>query len=480
MKKLVIVLVGMFVFLCLCHAYAEENIDVNILVKELQREGLIAQKGEVNKADIFTAVNLSLFPNCFDNNQNALYIKTYLPPAPGEKQLPPMYGIIEKDRIRLTDVRFRMRPDEAIILFGKTPKKCKYFSFTPYIFERYFEKDLKFQEVFNSLNDPLNNMTIKTDGGDGNPFDAFTVIVFTPDKGTEVKVRKSLIKAGSPENVINVSVIPLSLLRMGINFESDTLMCLFRIYGPEDEKALEEYVDYVPMQIYRVTPDKPVELDPFPMPKLRVRGTGKTEMELLPKMEKLRKVILEKYEKQGWKASEYAADQWLEEGLQALQAYKNMFGENRDTAYMSTNTFTMYDNEFIVIYGVDHTQTGKAVYCSAAVYGEDYYNGVAGSNSMEWGGSSNEYLNDDPDANKFFVLTSSRTKNLPDDGPKFVVPTHIRTEGVHKYKPIFVGFRNYLEKKTKSGPIPEEMISPCVIKFSKPAYPPVTNKTQQK
>lgn len=476
MKKIVIALVGIFVFICLCHVHAGEKSKVDILVNELQRVGLIAQKGEVNRAKIFNAVNLNFFPNCFANNQNALYMKTYLPPAPDAKKLPPIFGIIEKKGHRLTDPRFRMHPEEAIILFGKTPKKCKYFSFTPYIYERYFEKDLKFQEVFNSLNDPINNTIIKTDGRDGNPFDASTVIIFTPDKGTEAKVRKSLIKAGFPEKIINVSVIPSSVLRMGTNFQSDILMCVFRVYGPDDEKALEEYVNNVPMQIFRVTPDKPVELDPFPMPKLRVRGTGETEMELLSKMEKIRKAILDKYEKQGWESREYTTDQWLEEGLQALQANKNMFGENRDTIYMSSETFTMYDNEFIVIYGVDHTQTGKAVYCSAAIYGEEYYNGVAGSNSMNWGGSSKEYLKDDLDAEKFFVLTSSRSSNLPDGRPTFIVPTDIRTQGVHKYKSIFVGFRNYLEKKTKSGPIPEEMISPRVIKFSKPAYPSVTNK----
>jgi len=140
---------------------------------------------------------------------------------------------------------------------------------------------------------------------------------------------------------------------------------------------------------------------------------------------------------------------------------------------MSTESFTMYDNEFIVIFVVDHTKTGKAAYCSAAVYEEEYYNDVAGSSSMKWGESAKEYLKSDLDADKFFVLTSSRTSGLPEVGPTFIVPAKIATEGVHKYKPIFVGFRNYLEQATKSGPIPEEMISPRVIKFSKPIYPPV-------
>ena len=475
MKNIIILLVGILIFTGISYASMQENYDLNFLVQELQKAGFTVQEGEANKVQIFMAVNLNLFPNCFDNNQDALYIKFYFPPAPGTQTLPPLFGLIEKDGFRMTDPRFRMRPDEAFLLLGKTPKECKYFSFTPYIYERYFEKDLKFQEVFNSLNDPINNLTIKTDGKNGNPFDVFTVIISTPDQGTEEKIRQSLIQAGFPEGIINLSVIPSSLLKLGTDFECDILMCVFRIYGSEDEKALEEYVNKVPMQVYRVTPNNPAKLDPFSLPKLRVRGTGETEMDLIPKMELLREAILEKYEKQGWKATEYSTDQWLEEGLQALQANKNMFGENRDTAYMCTESFTMYDNEFIVIYGVDHTQTGKASYCSAAAYGEDYYNGVAGSNSLKWSGSAKEYLKEDVDVDKFFVLTSARTNILPNVIFTFMIPTKIATEGVHKYKPIFIGFRNYLEQATKSGPIPEELISPRVIKFSKPDYPPVMN-----
>lgn len=476
MKKVGMVVIAIMIFAPLCYAATGVKGDVEILLHKLEMAGFTAQKGEANKANIFDSVNLNFFPNCFANNQNAQYMKFYLPPAPGAKKLPPLFGIIEKDGHRMTDPRFRMRPDEAIILFGKTPRKCKYFSVTPYIYERYFKKDLKFQEVFNSLTDPVNNMTIKTGGQKGNPFDAFTVLVFTPDKGTEGKVRKSLIEAGFSGRIINLSVIPSSFLRMGTDFEDDILLLLFRVYGSDDEKALAEYVQDVPMQIYRVTPNNASKTDPLPMPNLRVRGTGETEMDLMPAMEELRKAVREKYEKQGWKATEYTTDQWLEEGLQATQAEKNMLGENRDTAYMRTEAFTMYDNEFIVIFGVDHTRTGKAAYCSAAIYGSDYYNGVAGSSSMKWGESAGGYLNDSSVADKFFVLTSSRAHNLPDGGPSFTVPTKVITQGVQKYRPIFVGFRNYLEVATKSGPIPEEMISPRVIKFSKPIYPPAVKQ----
>lgn len=57
--------------------------------------------------------------------------------------------------------------------------------------------------------------------------------------------------------------------------------------------------------------------------------------------------------------------------------------------------------------------------------------------------------------------------------PTIHVPTAIDTRGIQRFKPMFVVFRNYLETETMSGPIPQEMISPIVIKFSKPAWPTV-------
>jgi len=462
------------------------------LVGILKEHGFTAQIGSVNKADIFTFVDLNGFPNCFDNNATALYMKLNVPPPPNrETPYPPILTEVklpgdknhlpadqESDYLKIKDPRFRLAADEAIIMFGTTPGKSKYYSFCPYIYERYYEGDLKFKEVFNSLNDPINNMTIKIiepEVGGGteqqDPFDKSVVVVFVSDCNTKNAVLQCLAEYGWPEECVNISVISSEILRMGIDFEDDILMILFRIYGADTSFNIDNYVENVPMSVIRVTPVEPADTEPLPMPQLRVRGTGETEMDLMPTMEFLREAILNRYEAEGWKATEYTTDQWLEEGIQALQANRNMYGECRDTAYMSTGSFTMYDNEFIVMYGVDHTNTGKAAYYSAAVYGEDYQNGVTGSNSLEWMGSADEYLNELGDS--FFVLTASRTKGIPASGPDCVVPTAILTRGVQKFKPIFVGFRNYLETITKSGPLPEEMISPRVIKFSKPAYPSV-------
>jgi hypothetical protein len=473
MKKIIFFIISVVVLnlLFFGSSYAEEKYDVNRLIEELQQADFTVQEGVAEQLDLFLMVNLNVFPTCLGNNQNNLYMRVSVPPPVNEEKLPPLYPKMEWEGMQVNDPRFRLDPDEAILLIGKTPKECKYFGFNPYLYARYDEDTLKFQELLNSINDTINNMIIKTDGEDGNPFDAYTVIVFTADQTTEEKVRQSLINAGFPEDIYNLSVIPSSVIRLGTDFENDILMCGVRVYGPSDKEVLEKHVKNVPMQVFRVTPNNPGKPNPFPMPQLRVRGSGKTEMDLLPKMEELQAAIIEKYEREGWKATEYRTDVWVDAGLRGIQAKKDMLGDNRDAAYLKTESFTIYDNEFIVIFGVDNTRTGKSVYYSATIYGEQYINGVTGSNSMQWGGSVRDYLPEDPDMKKFFVLTSSRSNGLPEGGPDFVIPSKITVEGIHKFAPLFVGFRTYLEPETKVGPKLEELVLPRVIKFSKPIYP---------
>jgi hypothetical protein len=58
---------------------------------------------------------------------------------------------------------------------------------------------------------------------------------------------------------------------------------------------VEAYGRTPPYKAYRVTADHPLQDDPEPVPILRVRGTGHTEMPLYPSLKKLREAILDTY-----------------------------------------------------------------------------------------------------------------------------------------------------------------------------------------
>ena len=140
--------------------------------------------------------------------------------------------------------------------------------------------DGKKQALWATVGDSVNNATVKTTGS--TPFDSPVAFIFTPDRGTDARVRKALQRAGYPAAIINTVVFPASLLNLGHGDTSDEFAVVLRNAlweeGAEDDG--EAYIDNPPLSLYRVTPTTATVANPFPVPPLRVRGTGQTEMDL--------------------------------------------------------------------------------------------------------------------------------------------------------------------------------------------------------
>jgi hypothetical protein len=362
---------------------------------------------------------------------------------------------------------WQMNPDEALVIVTKTPPECAYFSYCGFIFYKYYEKDQQRKWVWTSYNDPLNNLTIKTsgtpNGAKGNPFNQDTIIIITADKGTDQRIRSAATSAGYSQDIINTYVIPSSMVKLGMGPEFDTMVFGQRMALFADEKAGQEYVNAVSAAI-RVTPKSQVTLDPFPAPELRVRGTGKTEVDLQPALDELRQAILAKYS--DLSANELETSVWLPESYEAVQTETYVAGESRDTVYLRCDTFTLGDDpdEFVIVYGVNHAASGKATYSNCSFYGEAGWNGVAGIYSPQYTGSAEEYLPGNPLAKYLYVCKFARSC-----GPEktcVVVPTGPGAYGVGLDEPAFVAIRAYLEPATKVGPAYPEMLYDRAIKFS--------------
>jgi len=362
---------------------------------------------------------------------------------------------------------WQLNPDEAVVLITKTPPECAYFSYCGFIFYKYYEKDKQSKWVWTSFNDPLNNLTIKTsgtpNGAAGNPFNQDTVIIFTADKGADQRIRSALISAGYSADIINTYVIPSSMVKLGTGPECDTIVIGHRTALFADEKSGQEYMDKVSLA-FRVTPTSSVKLDPFPAPELRVRGTGKTEVDFQPALDELRQAILTKYG--NLSADELETSVWLSESYDAVQRGLFVAGESRDTIYLRTDTFTLGDDpdEFIIVYGVNHAASGKATYANCSFYGEAVWNGVAGIYNTDYAGSAEEYLPGNPLAKYLYVCKFARSGSP--EKTYAVVPTGPGVQGVGLNEPAFMGFRAYLEPSTKVGPASTELLYDRVIKFS--------------
>lgn len=362
---------------------------------------------------------------------------------------------------------WQLSPDEAVVLVTKTPPECTYFSYCGFIFYKYYEKEEQRKWVWTSFNDPLNNLTIKTsgtpNGAKGNPFNQDTIIIFTADRGTDQRIRNAAMSAGYSEDIINTYVIPSSMVKLGTGPEFDTIVIAQRMALFADEKAGQEYVDAVSVAI-RVTPKSQVTLDPFPAPELRVRGTGKTEVDLQPALDELRKAILAKYS--NLSANELGTSLWLPESYDAVQEELYVAGESRDTTYLRCDTLTLGNDpdEFIIVYGVNHAASGKATYSDCSFYGEAGWNGVAGIYSTEYAGTAEPYLPGNPLAEYLYVCKFARS--CDSEKACAAVPTGPEAQGVELDEPAFVGFRAYIEPATKVGPAYSELLYDRVIKFS--------------
>jgi hypothetical protein len=181
-------------------------------------------------------------------------------------------------------------------------------------------------------------------------------------------------------------------------------------------------------------------------------------------------------------------------------------GETNDTLYLQSQSFELLEDDLIVIYGVNHEVTGKAIYANASCYGSDKINGVGGvtsskvdlgtdaqGNGRSYFGSANTYLessHSDPN-NHLYAFNFYSKKNTckprlnPSEGEHYSYMIPHSNEGLHGHKAgkddsldryqdratsqhvrddctdervvgdaIFIGFRMYVDPVTHLGPYP--------------------------
>jgi hypothetical protein len=449
--------------------------DMDTFRASLEKSDFTLKLAPFIPVDLVQLYEAGRLANAAGNNAGALY-KAVFAAAPKNveikdiKQLSNAKDLIENLIYNTPGLiqGWQLNPDEALVLVTRTPPECAYFSYCGFIFNKYYEKDQQRKWVWTSYNDPLNNLTIKTagtpNGVPGNPFNQDTIIIVTADKGTDQRIRSAAVAAGYSENIINTYIIPSSMVKLGTGPEFDTLVFGHRMTLFADDKAGQEYANAISAALL-VTPKSQVTLDPFPAPELRVRGTGKTEVDLEPSLDKLRQAILAKYS--SLSANELETSVWLPESYDAVQRELYVAGESRDTVYLRSDTFTLGDNpdEFAIAYGVNHAASGKATYSNCSFYGEVGWNGVAGIYSTEYAGSAEEYLPGNPLAKYLYVCKFARSCGSEKNCVS--VPTGPKAHGVGLDEPAFIGFRAYMEPATKVGPAYTELLYDRVIKFDK-------------
>ncbi len=373
---------------------------------------------------------------------------------------------------------FKLRPDEAIVITGLTPPPIKYFGFHPFLASKVYP-DGKRKSIHATLGDAVNNLTVRTSGP--TPFNSQVAIIFTPDRGTDARIRAALQSAGYPETIVNTVVFPASMLNLGYDDSADDLRIALRS-GPVWQKPSEgdAYVANPPLTILRVTPIASADPDPFPAPPLRVRGTGLTEMDLMNKLGVLRAGIIEA--NSGLNATDIPSQPYWYEGYDYIQRRVEPDGDTRDAFFLTAGwvpdygssdlqyKFTLADGEFLMVYGANHAATGKATYMSLNVYASNEKAELSIGNLIDdqLQGTAARYLpSGDPAADLMYAYKVSRScgqhelQCLQLSAPKGCTRLTVDASTV-----LGLVFRMYAEPGTKVGPAMPEILYDRIIKFS--------------
>ena len=428
--------------------------DVARFTAALEKKGFVVQNGQLARMDFVSLCCSGQIPTCECNNAGAPYKMVQVPDAPG--QAPTGSPLL-----------FRLAANEAIIIVGRTPPPMSYFSVQSFLAWRWDEKQQIWVELLAPLGDTVNNLTIRTSGPASDPFDKDTIVILTADRRVNELVQAAARQAGYPASILNTVVVPSSLARLGNEEHTDCFNFTQRMFRPEPgyEDAFKKYMD-APQVALRVTLPGAAP-DPFPAPRLRVRGTGWTEMDLMPAVESLREAILARHS--SVKSEEPTTQVWLTDGYDGLQRGVDQWGPSRDTVYLRTTPeFRLGPDDFVIVYGANHEATGKATYSNASVYaghdldGQELLLGLVSEQSGNFRGTARDYLADAPDtlyAWKFARDCRGETHCTP------ITTTCARLNLDAVPPDMWMGFRAYLEPSTAVGPAFTEIVYDRAIVF---------------
>jgi len=365
---------------------------------------------------------------------------------------------------------FQMGPTEAIVLIGQTPPPERYFGFYPFLRTRVNAEGIR-QSLWTTVGDAVNNATVRTTGP--TPFNSPVAVIFTPDQGTDARVRAALRQAGYPSAIFNTLVLPAPILNLGHSKTADEFLIAVRNAMWQNQSEGEAYVQNPPLHLFRVTRRVETIANPFPVPRLRVRGTGHTEMDLSATLALLRQRIVDA--NAGLYANDIVSRPNFYEGYDYIQRGADPWADSRDAFFLtagylpefgSPEKVTLAEDEFLMVYGVNHVATGKASYHSVNVYSSSQGKVPIGDvDDRMFAGTATPYLPGEPAADLMYAFKVARNCG---GEPNCVTLGLDNCERLTIDSNTVLGLivRTYLEPETKAGAVMPEVLYDRVIKFS--------------
>lgn len=123
---------------------SDENTNIINFISTLNERGFIVQEGKISFIDIIKLCNEGKVDSALGNNVGAPYAACLLPPAPNQdpsegQESPIGYNPNSTNNYPANidyiapGVNSKLRPDEAVVLIGRTPPPALYYCFRSYI-----------------------------------------------------------------------------------------------------------------------------------------------------------------------------------------------------------------------------------------------------------------------------------------------------------------------------------------------------------
>ena len=486
----------------------DEDINIMNFISTLNSRGFIVQEGKLSYIDIIKLCSEGKVDSCLGNNVGAPYASCLLPPSPNqnpsEGQSPPIgYNPNNPNNYPANieyiapGVNSKLRPDEAVVLIGKTPPPSLYYCFRSYVsfVENKPEKDYSeyitagddstgfYHMIFASLGDQLNNYNIWTDntpkGAPGEPFNSSSIIISTADRNINKQIRDALSTVGYSTDIMNNDNIPMELVNMGLEAGKDTFIFMMRFALWAQQNIGNQYINNIDkfIKVFRITPKIPLtNVNPWPVPTLKIRETGITEYQVVPNSKRdfdhLRNEIIKKYGGIEYDHMDLDLTVGIPDNYNAIFRDINVYGDDRDAVYFKTEDFQLTsDDDFVIVYGINHKRTGKAIYSNASFYGVELFNGVAGAfSTVQFPDTADEFFPEGyENAGYYYVYKIARKA---DEDNVVIIPYSTgnplgKAYGVDNNQDVRIVFRVYLDKIAMVGPYIFDVIWDQAILFTK-------------
>jgi hypothetical protein len=270
--------------------------------------------------------------------------------------------------------------DEAIVIIFRTPPEMRYYSFNQYLFKRPDSS----VELFASMSEALNLKRLGTTGSPepgASPFGSYAAVVWTADQNTFDSVQADLLESGLPLQAINFLPLPPAIparpgmpaygLQLGHGPASDVFNMLMRTALPDDQAAFDAYRQENPYYVLRVGPG--THLPPNPAPVIGYPSDVSGFAESASLQTALTRLVSDIGKRYGsaFSFKKQASTYTEHVGWDCISEISECTGDNFDVLYShDVATFVRVKDlqDFIIVVGVNHRQSGKAAYTNSTVY----------------------------------------------------------------------------------------------------------------